>query len=253
MLEMDIKYCKEPELSNVTLIEGLPGVGNVGKIAADYLADHEKAEKFAEIYSRYFPPQVLIDKEGVVKLVRNELWYLKRKEGDIVFLLGDNQAVSSEGQYLLAEACLEALDKFDMKYIFTLGGYGIGKVVEKPRVLGAATDKDMVKRLKDLGVEFSEDEPANGIVGASGLLLGLGKLRGISGACLMGETSGYLLDPKSAKIILDVLGKLLGMKIDMSDLDEKVDHLESITDHLKSMEKAMLRDEMKKKDLNYIG
>jgi hypothetical protein len=41
-----------------------------------------------------------------------------------------------------------------------------------------------------------ENEPGGGIVGASGLLLGLGEMRGIKGVCLMGETPGYLVDPK---------------------------------------------------------
>ena len=67
-----------------------------------------------------------------------------------------------------------------------------------------------MKELKGYGVEFKPNEPGGGIVGASGLLLGLGELRGIDAACLMGVTSGYLVDPKSAQAVLKVLCKILG-------------------------------------------
>ncbi len=66
---------EEPELNEPILIEGLPGVGNVGKLAAEHLVEQLKAIKFAEIYSKYFPPQVLLDDDGVIRLVSNELYY----------------------------------------------------------------------------------------------------------------------------------------------------------------------------------
>ena len=52
---------------------------------------------------------------------------------------------------------------------------------------------------------FHENEPGGGIIGVSGLLLGLGALRGIDAVCLMGVTSGYLVDPKAAQEVLRVL------------------------------------------------
>ncbi|MFW5914461.1 MAG: PAC2 family protein, partial [Thermoplasmatota archaeon] len=59
------------------MIEGLPGVGNVGKLAAEHLLDQIEAKKFADIYSKHFPPQVVVDEEGGIKLVNNELFYSK--------------------------------------------------------------------------------------------------------------------------------------------------------------------------------
>ena len=53
--------------------------------------------------------------------------------------------------------------------------------------------------MKKYGAIFKKNEPGGGIVGASGLLLGLGKLRGFQGACLMGETPGYLSRSKKCK------------------------------------------------------
>ena len=53
-----IVYDCIPELDKPILIEGLPGVGNVGKIAADFLAEKLNAKRFATVYSDSFPPQV---------------------------------------------------------------------------------------------------------------------------------------------------------------------------------------------------
>lgn len=50
-----VVYKEKPELKNPILIEGLPGVGNVGKLAAEHLIDEIGAKKFADIYSTDFP------------------------------------------------------------------------------------------------------------------------------------------------------------------------------------------------------
>jgi len=54
-----IKYTEKPELKNPIFVEGLPGIGNVGKLAAEHLKDELDAKKFAYLYSKFLPPQVL--------------------------------------------------------------------------------------------------------------------------------------------------------------------------------------------------
>src|SRR5437660_11511025 len=102
-------------------------------------------------------------------------------------------------------------------------------MVTKPRVLGAATGVELVKEMEKYGVVFSRGEPGAGIVGASGLLLGLGRLYDMQAVCLMGETSGYFVDPKSAQAVLDVLTKYLGLEISFNELDNKANQLHPIT------------------------
>ncbi|MEM1513414.1 MAG: proteasome assembly chaperone family protein [Candidatus Thermoplasmatota archaeon] len=250
--EIKIVYLEKPQLKEPILIEGLPGIGNVGKIAAEHIIEEIKAKKFAELYSTDFPPQVIIGSDGVVRLVKNEFFYWKG-EKDLIILTGDYQALSPHGQYMLAEKILDLAEAFGVKMIFTLGGYGLGIEVERPRVTGAATDKELVEELKKHGVIF-KDEEGGGIVGASGLLLGLGKLRGMRGACLMGETSGYIVDPNSAREVANVLTKILGLKISLSSLDRKAEELRKITERIKSIERSIIEKEKgEREDLRYIG
>ena len=104
--------------------------------------------------------------------------------------------------------------------------------------------------MKKYGAIFKKNEPGGGIVGASGLLIGLGKLRGLQGVCLMGETPGYLVDPKSAKAVLNVLMKVTNIKVSLSALEKKAKEIERIAHQLKEIEGL---SKEKSEELKYIG
>ena len=246
-----VKYLERPELNDPVLIEGLPGVGNVGKISAEYLKEKLNAKPFVEIYSKYLPPQVLMKGDGTLYLVKNELCYYKNPNGrDLIILVGDYQGMSSEGQYELSYKVLEIVKEFGTKLIFTLGGYGTGQLVDKPRVFGAATDIELVEEMKRYGVYFSPSDPAGGIVGAAGLLLGLGSVVfDMRGVCLMGETSGYFSDPKSSLEILKIVKDYFKLNLDLEEMELRSKEITEITTQLKEEQK----EEEKKEDLGYIG
>ena len=252
MDDIVVIFKEKPQLRDPVFVEGLPGVGNVGKLAAEHLVDQLKAVKFAELYSKFFPPQVLVSDSGIIRLVSNDIYYVKRsgEKNDIVIMTGDYQGLTPDGQYELSDKTLQIVKDLGVKRIYTLGGYGLGKMIEKPRVLGAASDSELVEEMKKHGVTFSKGEPGSGIVGASGLLLGLGGLYGMKSVCLMGETSGYFVDPKGAQAVLEVLSKILDVKIDFAELEAKAEQIDLITSKLRETEQA---PEPKREDLGYIG
>jgi hypothetical protein len=254
MEEIVIKFIEKPKLDKPIFIEGLPGVGNVGKLAAEHLIDEIDAVKFADIYSKHFPPQVLVNEDGTVRLVNNELFYKraeKKEQSDLIIVVGDYQGLTPEGQYELADVMLGIAKDYGTKMIYTLGGYAVGKLTEKPKVYGAATRTELVEDMKKIGITFSKTDPSGGIVGASGLLLGLGKLQGMDAVCLMGETSGYFVDPKSAEAVLRVLTKALSIEIDFAELEAKAKQIDQITSKIRELEENIPRP--KKDDLGYIG
>jgi hypothetical protein len=165
--------------------------------------------------------------------------------------VGDYQGLTPEGQYNLSHKILDLADGYGLKLIITLGGYGLGRMIDKPRVLGAVANPDQIKQMKNYGVVFQRGEPGSGIVGASGLLLGIGKIRNIPGVCLMGETSGYFADPKSAQAVLKVLIKILNIKIDFSELEVKASQIDKITSQIRDIEPPKIKK--KDEDLHYIG
>lgn len=258
MDDIVFKFKEKPQLKDTVLIEGLPGVGNVGKLAAEHLIDEIGAELFCEIYSIYLPPQVLVGEDGIAKLVNNELYYKKDvgEDGvDLLILTGDYQGMTPQGQYRLTDKILSLSEDYDIKKIFSLGGYGQGEMVEKPDVLGAVTNEYLIDEMEEIGVVFSEEHPSSGIVGASGLLIGLGKrLYDIEGVCLMGETSGYFVDPGAARAVLKILVKSLGFEVEYDKLDDKAKEVESLTTKLKEMDAGTgMQQESGREDLSYIG
>lgn len=222
MDDLVVEVFEKPELKDAVLIEGLPGIGLVGKLAGDHMKDELKAKKFAEVTSPFLPPQVTILDDGTIKLVNMELYYWKGSH-DIVFLLGDFQGLTPDSQYQLTEGVLDVVSEYNVKRIYTLGGLGTGTITSDPRIFGAATSTNLVSELEKYGIIF---KGGGAIFGASGLLLGLSIPRNIEAVCLMGETHGQIIDAKSAEAVLKVLTKILDVKVDMSELQKKAKQTE---------------------------
>ncbi|MDR3206270.1 MAG: PAC2 family protein [Candidatus Methanoplasma sp.] len=242
-----VAYDKKPKLTSPAFIECLPGIGNVGKLAGDFFAEALNAKRFAVILSEHFPAQVLPDADCVVSMASNELWHANANGRDVIFLRGECQGSTSEGQFRLCTEIMDIIMDYDVSEIITLGGYGTGMMTDDPRVLGAVSDKKFKSQFSKIGVEFSPGEPQAGIVGASGVLLGLGKMYGIPSICLMGETSGYFLDHKSAMAVVRVLMKRFGADVDLTNLQEMSEHIDALTAKVKEFE-----DSPPAEDLNYI-
>jgi len=240
MDEFTLNVSEMPSLSSPALIEGLPGIGQVGKIAAEYLIENLRAVKFATLYSHTFPPQVLVRRDGTVEPMRNEFYYYKG-ERDLVFVTGNTQAATNEGQYKLCERILDLAVKLGCVIIYTLGGFGVGRSVDKPKVYGAVNNKALLKVLEGYDVVL-ERSGVGHIIGASGILLGLGRMRGIDGVCLMGETSGFYVDPKSAKAVLEVLTRHLGIQVSLESLEKKAREVEKMTEEAAELERKILEE-----------
>ncbi len=252
MTETKINVLEKAKLRNPILVEGLPGIGNVGRVAAGYLVSELKMKKFAELYSPHFLPLVLINEDSVANLLKCEFYY----KNNIVVLTGDTQSISPEGHYEVCEKILDFCEKIGVKEIITLGGFAEGKIVEEPRVIGAVNDKALLKKYEKFGIVFGKEHQIGTIMGASGLLIGLSKNRNIPGVCLMGETLGLPLmtDPKAADALLHVLAKVLNVKLDLSKLEKTIKEMEDRIKKTEKIHKRVLQELPKgKEDIKYIG
>jgi uncharacterized protein (TIGR00162 family) len=250
MDEFSVEWIDRPDLDDPVFIEGLPGVGHVGKLAAEYLIEELDSELLCRVHSTHFAPQVTVE-DGLAELAGAEVYAAETDGRDLVVLTGDHQAGTPQGHYALTEAFLDVAEDLDADQIFALGGVPTGELIEEYDVVGAVTDADRKAELESAGVEFADAEPAGGIVGVSGLLLGLGERRGVPAACLMGETSGYLVDPKSARAVLEVLQELLDVSVDFSSLEEQAEEMEEVVRQMEELEQGS--SPAAGEDLRYIG
>ncbi|MCI7291485.1 proteasome assembly chaperone family protein [Methanobrevibacter woesei] len=253
----EINILEEVELDNPIFIEALPGIGHVGKLAADHMIDELGATKFAEIYSYYYPPQVFIGEDGIIKNMINELYYLKdigEDNIDLIILVGNTQGLSPEGQFELCSETLEFVKGYGVSKIFTLGGMATGQQAsENPKVYGAATCEENIESLKEAEIEIRSND--GGIVGASGLFLGLGMRQGIHGSCLMGETPGFFIDAEAARAILEKLAILLNIEVNTDKLEERAEETREMLIKAQQMEQDILNKAAgnDRDDLRYIG
>jgi uncharacterized protein (TIGR00162 family) len=222
----------------------------VGKLAAEHLVEELESELVRRVYSTHLPPQVSVE-DGLTQLASAEIHAVTAEDADILVLTGDHQAQDTVGHYGLADTFLDVAESLGTEQVYTLGGVPTGELIEEYDVIGAASTESQREELEDVGVEFRGDEPAGGIVGVSGLLLGLGKRRDLPAACLMGETSGYLVDPKSAQAVLEILQDVIGFEVDFSSLEERADEMEDVVRKIQEMEQGTPAPS--DEDLRYIG
>lgn len=233
--KISVEISSFPELKNPKLICGLPGSGYVGKLAIDYLIDKLQAKEFGNIYSSSFPPQVSIQPDGTVDLVKNSLFHCRTDGQDLILFTGDAQPVSAQGEYALAEEIIELCKKMTITNIYTLAAYITGKFSQVPKVYGTGTTSEIVNEFSKYGISSLDK---GNITGMNGIIIGIAKRSSISGICLLGETSGYVIDAKASKVILEALSKILNIKFDMSELDQRAKDTEEIIKALRSQAAA---------------
>ncbi len=249
MKETYIKEFSTVQPNNPVLIEGLPGLGLVGKIAMRYLIKQLKAQKIAYLYSPHFPYFVLVNKKGNVRLLRGVFYYWKNPKGgnDLILFTGDSQSQTIEGQYEIADRMIDFAEKYNVQTIATIGGYRM-EAKEKPKVFVAATSKEVLNRSIESGATLSTS--GSPIVGTAGLILGLSRFKKIDALCLLGETRGYLPDPLAAKSVLEILKSTFNFDVDLSGLNEEITRAETMVTRLQQIEekRALQAEETKKQD-----
>ena len=215
----------------------------MGKFALDHLVQDLSAKLFGEVYNDAFPPEIIIKDDGIASLIKNEL-HISRADGrqnDIILFTGESQPSTAEANYALSEFVVELAGKYGAKELVTLGAYVTGTFVEAPKVYAVGTDLETVSRLEKNGCTIMNDGL---ITGMNGLLLGMAKLKGLSGFTLLGETSGLAFDPKASGVILETLSKLLGIPLDMKKLEQRARDAQEVMSAI---------DDLKNKDLEETG
>jgi proteasome assembly chaperone (PAC2) family protein len=271
---MGIILCKEPKLKNSLMFCGWPGIGNIGLFAIDTLRRALRAQEFGEIEPwDFFDPSRVIIEGGLLQDLEfptNKFYFQRMNGRDLVFFIGEQQPADgaaryAEGQkaYQMANLVLDVAKKFDCHRVYTSGA-AVTQIhhTARPRVWAVPNSAKLIGEVKkyDNTVLMSEIEGRSDegvITGLNGLMLGVAKKRGLEAVCMMGEIPYYLQGapwpyPKASKSVLEVLAKMLDIKIDLSELDglaQRVEeNVEQFLESLYSTEAIPpeIRDEIEK-------
>ena len=210
---MDKPYLRQvskPTLKKPIFVQGLPGFGNVGKIAAHLLVKFSGAKPFAELYSPSFPDYITANSKGICRLPRYEFYAANTEKNDFIIMSGDTQPSFDDvvSHYKLCDEVLNFIEKQNCSFIVTLGGVPITE--EKKQVYVAATSPRLALEFMEKGaVIYSKGK----IVGATGLMLALAKERNLEGISLLGPTNGFQADRGAGFAVFKFLMKALGNEV----------------------------------------
>ena len=205
-----MRQTSAPNIKNPIFVQGLPGFGNVGKIAAYLLTKFSGAKPFAELYSPSLPDYVTVSSKGVCHLPRYEFYGAPMEKNDFIIMTGDTQPSFDDvlAHYELCGETLDFIQKKGCNFVVTLGGAPAKE--EKPQVYVAATTPKLAMEFMEKGaVIYSKSR----VVGATGLMLGLAKERGLDGICLLGSTTGFKADRGAGFSVFKFLMKALGNEV----------------------------------------
>lgn len=254
---------KKPKLNNPVFIEGLPGIGNVGKLTVDFLIEEIKAKKIAEFTSYSFPHSVFINENNLVELPTIEVYYkkFKNKKKDLLILAGDVQPIDEESCYEFSNKVLDIAKEFDCQEIITLGGIAMKAEPKKPQVFCTGNNKELINAYKKSIKSINNNlyGVVGPIIGVSGVLLGLAGRKNMKAVSLLAETYAHPmhLGVKGTKEILKILNKRFNLKLDLKAIDREIEALDTefgqkgFTPDIQRI--ALSKLKKKGDDVNYIG
>lgn len=230
---------KKPRLKKPYLIAAWPGMGEVAFKAANYLIQELKALEFASIApEEFFYLTGSAISRGVLEvppLPQGKFYYWKNpaaKRGgsgknDLVIFLSNAQPDLSKA---------DSYAKIIIGLAKSLGVESIVSFASMPQatdhtqdshVWFAATDQKTKESLK----KYNFNELIDGqISGMNGLFLGIAKKAGLAGFCLLGDIPLYTIqieNPKASAVVLEGLGKILNIQINVQPLKQQAQAMEN--------------------------
>jgi proteasome assembly chaperone (PAC2) family protein len=210
---MDKPFFREmfnPTLENPVFVQGLPGFGNVGRIAAHLLIKFSEAKPFAEFYSPSFPDYVSISTKGIAYVPKYEFYSAPLEKNNLVIMTGETQPSFDDvlAHYQVCSEIVDFVEKLGCHFIVTMGGMPLTE--DNTQVYVAATSSRLATEFMEKGaVIYSKGR----IVGGTGLTLALAKERKLEGICLLGTTTGFKADRGAGFKVFKFLMKALGKEI----------------------------------------
>jgi len=258
-MKVKSKSSKFPKLKNPIFIEGLPGIGHVGKLAIDFIIDELKAKKFLEVYSHSFPNLVFVNEKNLVELPTVKFYFVQRKgKNDFILMSGDVQPTDEKDSYEFTEKILKLLQAMNVSQIITLGGIGLQNPPKEPKVYCTGNSKELIEEFKKFGTQEKIYGIVGPIIGITGLLLGLADSRKIKAVSLLAESFGNpsYLGIDGAKEIVKILNKKFSFGIDIKKMEinpkkeksKKEEEIHELTNELTKRIKEKIGEEM-----SYIG
>ena len=206
------------ELDEPMLVEGMPGVGLVGKIAADHLVSTLDMTEYATCYCEGLP-RVAIYSEGE-RQVRQPVRIYADETNDLLVLQSD-VPVSPQAAPDFS-TCVTGW--FAQEGVTPICLSGLPQEKEgKPKLYGVGNGEG-AELLESQGIETPRE---GGMVsGPTGALLAEACEQGVDCIGLVVQASAQFPDPEAARVLLvDAIEPLAGIEVDTDPLVEQAEEI----------------------------
>ncbi|MEM4634045.1 MAG: PAC2 family protein [Candidatus Anstonellaceae archaeon] len=243
-MAIEFHIISKPKLNKPTLVEGFPGLGLVGTISASYLIEKLKMEPMGYITGDQFPPLAAI--HNYTPLYPARIYY-SEKHNLIVFVSEFVIPIGAVSE--LAEKIYQFSIKNKVSRIISLGGIPIKG--EQDEVYAIASLPELRSMLEKIASVKLIKEGAT--TGVTGVLLAKGVIEKFPVISLLAESHEGYMDPKAAAMVIEVLNKVIGTKIDTSVLENEAKLIDEKVKNLVSKAKTMHTEYKKVQESQSLG
>ncbi|RLM57536.1 proteasome assembly chaperone family protein [Halobellus sp. Atlit-31R] len=232
MARIDV-LTEDVSLSEPSLVEGFPGVGLVGKIAADHIVEEFEMTHYANVYCDALP-KVAVYRENDAELQPPVRIYVDA-DRDLLVLQSD-VPVRPDAAGELADCLAGWFEDLTVTPLY-LSGIPREKEGTVPSLygVGAAEGVDLVS---EVGIEPPHE---TGLVsGPTGVLLSAAVESGRTAVGLVVESDPRFPDPEAARVLIkDGIEPLTGLDVPVDDLVDRAEQIRQAKDRLaKRMQEA---------------
>jgi uncharacterized protein len=199
----------EPMPDQAVVINGLPDVGLVGLLAASHIISSLKLHEVGAIESDLLPPLIVL--HGGVPKAPVRIF----SGGGLLVIIAET-VIPNPLIRPLANSLIEWASGKSVKLMLSLGGMAVAnrQDIDVPKVFAALSAKTLESKLNGAAEVLEEGY----IVGAYGLLLRKCAQASIPAITLLTQSHYNYPDPEAAAAALTAVNKILGLKVDASDL-----------------------------------
>ena len=209
-LEVNVVETEPMSLEGFTMIEGFPGMGLAGTIAAKYMVEKMDFKEIGYIHADSFMPIIRIH-EGLP--VRPSRVYASEKLKLSVII--SEQVIQKQHTQVVAERIVEWLRDRRIKRIISLSGIGSDPESKEFKIYGIASSANAVKFLQEHKIQIIKEGITTGVTAL--IMLELKDDKNIEAMSLLGSVK-VGADYKAAAELLKKLNEILGLDINVEPL-----------------------------------
>ncbi|MHA1270121.1 MAG: PAC2 family protein [Candidatus Helarchaeota archaeon] len=262
--ETKIKTIEElkENIVNPICIQGMPGMADIGKMAADQLVVLLNAVKIMDIIFDDFPAGAIIS-DSILYSPRAEIYYYQdpNKKNDVLILTADAQPMSPRGIHAFSRFLSKLINYLNSNLVISLGAFPVEHPSKNNCIYVSGTSEKVLNNINYSNTLIKLSKGV--IIGSNGLVPTICKSTyDIEGLIFLAETNGFeamkkdTYDVKASIKLLDLLSEIFNIQFEDQKFNKEI-HIESleakIKDEKESIKKELDSSKKKPMTLPYFG